>query len=212
MRPLTVSKTDVCFLPDPRRVITKPFAPGLEVSADGRSRAERIVSRIQAMPEAVVESTLKSVQRRFGWRHVDLGSVFEANFACVAHEVDRADELSSARRLLIGAYFTHEYSIEAAALSNPSIVAAPDQRGLAAGEQRFIVSLRAIGEGHISSIQFRSGVIDAAGQIAMDELSPYVKTARHRAPIYEKLVFRSKLTELEALIEIATRVLESLPE
>ena len=75
-----------------------------------------------------------------------------------------SDELSVERRLLIGAYFTHEYSIEAAALSNPSIVPAPDQEGLAPGEQRFVLSLRAIGEGHISSIEFRSGVIDAGAR------------------------------------------------
>jgi predicted GH43/DUF377 family glycosyl hydrolase len=210
--PIPISKTDVRFVPDPRRVLLKPFAPGGVAFADGRSRAERIVSRILALPESAVVSTMHAAQRRFASRHMDLNAAFETNFAGVVHYVEQLDELSTERRLLIGAYFTHEYSIEAAALSNPSMVAAPDQGGLAAGERRFILSLRSIGEGHISSIQFRSGVIDAGGRIAMDEPSPYVTSAWHRAPIYEKLVFRSKLTELGSLNEVAARVLASLPE
>jgi predicted GH43/DUF377 family glycosyl hydrolase len=212
MPPMTVRKSDVRFLPDSRRVITKPFSPGGDIDADGRSRAQRIVARVQTMPESVVVSTLAGAQRRYGARHVDLSSVLETNFAAVAHHVERRDELSAERRMLIGAYFTHEYSIEAAALTNPSIVLAPDQASLAAGEQRFLLSLRAIGEGHISSIQFRAGVIDASGRIVLDELSPYVKTAQHRAPVYEKLVFRLKLTELHALSDTAARVLDALPE
>ncbi|HEX9640140.1 MAG TPA: glycoside hydrolase family 130 protein [Candidatus Krumholzibacteria bacterium] len=157
-------------------------------------------------------STLLATQKRFTSRHADLNVAFEANLASVARHVERLNEISAERQLLIGAYFTHEYSIEAAALSNPSMVAAPDQQGLATGEQRFVLSLRSIGEGHISSIQFRSGVIDAGGRIAMDEMSPYVTTARRRAPIYEKLVFRDKLTELHSSNEVAERVLDFLPE
>jgi predicted GH43/DUF377 family glycosyl hydrolase len=209
---MMVRKSDVLFLANPRRVITKPFSPGSEISADGRSRAQRIIERILALPESVVVSTLGAARRRYGSRHVDLSSVLEANFAAVAHHIEHRDELSAERRLLIGAYFTHEYSIESAALTNPSMVEAPDQTNLAAGEQRFVLSLRAIGEGHISSIQFRSGVIDASGKVTVDELSPYVKTARHRAPVYEKFVFRSKLTELRALSELAARILDVLPE
>lgn len=212
MPSLTVSKTDLCFVPDPSRVVAKFFTPGAAPSAGGGSRVERILSRIQALPESVVASTLKGVQQRFASRHADLSSTFEASFAAVARYVERPDELSDERRLLIGAYFTHEYSIEAAALSNPSMVAAPDQEGLAAGEQRFVVSLRSIGEGHISSIQFRSGVIDAGGRIAMDEPGPYVTAASHRAPVYEKVFFRSKLAELDSLNEIGVRVLDSLSE
>jgi len=212
MLPIPVRKTELRFLPDSRRVITKPFAPGWELFADGRSRRQRIIARILALPESDVLATLDSTERRFSSRHGDLRSVFEKNFAAVAHDVGREDQISTERRLLIGAYFTHEYSIEAASLSNPSMVAAPDQRKLAAGEQRFVMSLRAIGEGHVSSIQFRSGVIDAAGQIAMDELSPHVTTARHRPPVYEKDLFRRKLIELHSFNKIAVRVIDSLPE
>ncbi|MBW1757672.1 MAG: hypothetical protein JRJ80_16075, partial [Deltaproteobacteria bacterium] len=146
MLPVPVTKTSACFVPDPTRVITKPFTPGSERSVDGRSRVERILSRILALSESEVTTTLSTTQARFAARHVDLRSVFEANFAAVAAgHVARADELSAERRLLIGAYFTHEYSFESTALSNPSIVPAPDQEGLAPGEQRFVLSLRAIG-------------------------------------------------------------------
>ena len=113
--------------------------------------------------------------------------------------------------MLIGAYFTHEYAIEAAALSNPSIVAAPDQSGLGAGELRFILSLRAIGEGHLSSIEFRSGVIDAAGRISVDQSSRFTMVGQRREPLYDRHVFRVKLQELGVLNEIAGLVLDPLP-
>ena len=86
--------------------------------------------------------------------------------------------MSADRRLLIGAYFTHEYAVEAAALFNPSIVPAPDQSGLASGAKRFVMSLRAVGEGHLSSIEFRSGVLDADGGIAIDEPGPHLVGGR----------------------------------
>ena len=193
MIPVPVTKTSARFLPDPTRVITKPFTPGAERSVDGRSRVERILTRILALSESEVTTTLSTTQARFAARHVDLRSIFEANFAAVAAgHVARADELSAERRLLIGAYFTQEYSIESAALTNPSIVPAPDQEGLAPGEQRFVLSLRAIGEGHISSIEFRSGIIDAGGLIEMEAPSRNASTARHRAPVYDKHVFHDQ--------------------
>ena len=146
MPPVLVTKTSARLVPDPTRVIAKPFTPGSERSVDGRSRVERILSRILALSDSEVRTTLSTTQARFSARHVDLRSVFETNFAAVAARyVARSDELSAERKLLIGAYFSHEYSIESAALSNPSIVPAPDQEGLAPGEQRFVLSLRAIG-------------------------------------------------------------------
>jgi predicted GH43/DUF377 family glycosyl hydrolase len=213
MRTIPVTRTSARLVPDPTRVITKPFMPGSEHSVDGRSRVERILSRILALSESEVRTTLSTTQARFSARHVDLRSVFETNFTAVAaRHVAQTDELSAERKLLIGAYFTHEYSIESAALSNPSIVPAPDQEGLAPGEQRFVLSLRAIGEGHISSIEFRSGVIDAGGQIEMEAPSRRASTARHRAPVYEKHIFHTKLRELDIYNEIAATVLDALPE
>jgi predicted GH43/DUF377 family glycosyl hydrolase len=193
-------------------VISKPFFPGVDLFPDGRTRVQRIVSRILAMPEETVVSTLAETCARFESRHVDLISVLEQRFAMMARHVPDSNELSLERRRLIGAYFTHEYSIDAAALSNPSLVQAPYQEGVPAGSLRFIMSLRAIGEGHLSSIQFRSGVIDAAGHIALDAATPFARTALHRPPLYEKVTFRAKLSELGAYTETAQRVLEPLPE
>jgi predicted GH43/DUF377 family glycosyl hydrolase len=198
------------LLPDPRRVISKPFMPGGEV--DGRPRVQRILERVLGLPEATVTATLADAYARFSPRHVELPTVLERRFAELTRHLEHADELSPERRQLIGAYFTHEYSIDAAALSNPSIVRAPYQEGVAAGSLRFIMSLRAIGEGHLSSIQFRSGVIDEQGQIALDATSKYARTAMHRPPIYEKAMFRAKLTELDSYTETAERVLDPLPD
>lgn len=200
----------MCLLPDPKRVISKPFMPGGEV--DGRSRVQRILDRVLSLSEATVAETLSEAYARFSSRHVDLTSVLERRFDDVAHYLERPGDLSLERRRLIGAYFTHEYSIDAAALSNPSIVRAPYQEGVAAGSLRFIMSLRAIGEGHLSSIQFRAGVIDAQGRIALEETSKYARTATHRPPIYEKAMFRAKLSELDSYTETAERVLDALPE
>jgi predicted GH43/DUF377 family glycosyl hydrolase len=132
------------------------------------------------------------------------------NFAVVADRLDLPDDLSEARRQLIGAYFTHEYSIEAAALGNPSMVAAPDQSGLGRGETRFILSLRAVGEGHISSIEFRSGVVGADMTISIDEPSRYVVTGDRTAATYDKGFFTKKLGDLDALNDIASRVVDAL--
>ena len=212
MLPVPVTKTSARFVPDPTRVITKLFAPQGYLSAEGRSRVERILSRIVAMSESAVATTLRTIQDRFAGRHLDLRAVFEANFAAVADPVVRAGELSTERRLLVGAYFTQEYTIESTALSNPSIVSAPDQAGLAPGEERFVLSLRAIGEGHISSIQFRSGVVDGGGQITMEAPSRFASTGLRRPPLYEKAIFRGKLLELRGHDEIAAAVLDALPD
>ena len=124
--------------------------------------------------------------------------------------LEQPEDLSPARRLLIGAYFTHEYSIEAAALGNPSMVLAPDQSGLRDGESRFIISLRAIGEGHISSIEFRSGVINANQEIALDEPSRHAVTGRRTAATYDKGFFATKLGDLHAFNDIVQQVLSGL--
>lgn len=172
---------------------------------------ERILSRIFAMPAPVVASTLAVTHQRFSSRHADLTAVLERSFDAVAHLVARPGDLSSERRRLIGAYFSHEYSIDAAALCNPSMVEAPDQDGVAPDELHFIMSLRAIGEGHVSSIEFRSGVVDAEGRVTVDEAGPFAATGRRRAPLYENRMFHKKLVELRSFNETAERVLAALP-
>lgn len=209
---ISVTKSKVCFTPDSTRVLAKPFLHGAPVSIDGNERVRRIVARVLSLPESRVVKTLASTEAHFEGRHRHLRQAFEANYATVVTFVPQEAQLSLERRLLIGAYFTHEYAVEAAALSNPSMVAAPNQGGLRSGETRFIMSLRAIGEGHISSIQFRSGVVGADGTIAVDTTTRFLATAEHRAPIYEKHLFHDKLVELRALSDIAAAVLERLSE
>jgi predicted GH43/DUF377 family glycosyl hydrolase len=164
------------------------------------------------MSDSEVTTTLASTLEDFGNRHRDLEDALARHFEAVAHHVEDPEDLGSERRLLIGAYFTHEYSIEAASLGNPSMVPAPDQTGLQPGDQRFIMSLRAIAEGHLSSIEFRSGVIDAGSSITIDEASDYANTGSRRSAIYEKHLFRAKLAEMGVLNEIAAMVLDLLPD
>jgi len=191
-------------------VITKPFLSGEQGPTDEPSRVDPILHRILAMPEAEVAATLSSMEARFAGRHADFSDVLEASFNLVARHVEDAHSLSHDRRLLIGAYFTHEYAIEGAALSNPSIVSAPDQSDLRRGEQRFVMSLRAIGEGHISSIEFRTGVIGPTGEVTVDGLGRFPVTGERTPPNYDKQHFVSKLEELGALDDFALACLDPL--
>jgi predicted GH43/DUF377 family glycosyl hydrolase len=204
----------VRLVPDPTRVITKPFVPREEHFANGSSRFQMMFERIVAMPEAVVGTTLSSSRALFDDRHRDLDAVFEKNFEVVAGHLAAAGfdgtRLSDDRRHLIGAYFTHEFSIEAAALGNPSMVPAPDQSGLAVDEVRFVMSLRAIGEGHLSSIEFRTGIIDAEATVRVDEPSDYVATGDVQSGQHRKSLFTAKLQELGMMNEIDRRVLSRL--
>lgn len=211
MNPIPVVRTDVRFVPDSSRVITKLFLPGDQVFPDGRSRIELIVDRILAMPDDELESTLAAAYESFADRHLDLRGTLEQSFGAAVGGIGVPAEIGPKRRQLIGAYFTHEYSIESAALGNPSLVPAPDQSGLGPGEQRFIMSLRAVGEGHISSIELRSGVIDASLNVTIDEPSRYATQGSRRAPVYDKRVFSAKLAELGAANEICGAILDPLP-
>lgn len=211
MNPISVTRRRVRLRPDPRRVIAKPFHPGELAFPDGESRANLIIDRILAIPESEAAATLAMTRVQFADRHEDLDGILERNFIDVAHHIGDPDGLSPAQRLLIGAYFTHEYSIEAAALTNPSLVPAPDQSGLQSSEQRFIMSLRAIGEGHISSIEFRTGLIDAGGEITVDEPTGYAITGSRTPPLYDRRVFSTKLDELGASNEISQMCLDALP-
>jgi predicted GH43/DUF377 family glycosyl hydrolase len=211
--PLTLTKTPHRLLPDPRRVITKPFLLGEASVANGDSRVKTILDRVLAIPEEKVAATLEEILRDFSSRHRDFEQVLEDHFRLVSRHLDPTESLSPERRLLIGAYCSHEYSIEAAALCNPSIVPAPDQSGLPRGASRFILSLRAVGEGHISSIEFRSGVIELGGKIAFDSISPFVSMGKRVPnPSYEKQVFHSKMGELGFHNEVSRWVLDRLPD
>jgi predicted GH43/DUF377 family glycosyl hydrolase len=208
-----IRRTSHCLRHDPRRVIAKPYLPGEEIAADtATTRAGLLMGRILALPEPEVAAMLEQTLERFGARHKNFEALLERHFGMVADRLD-GSALSRARRLLIGAYFTNEYSVEGAALFNPSIVPTPDQTGLAAGERRFVMSLRAVGEGHISSIEFRTGVIDAGSELTFDRLGSTLVTG-DRAPhtSHDKAQFSAKLVELGAGNELGLEILGRLPD
>jgi len=201
------------LLPDARRVLAKPYSPGEEVLASGPSRAAQLMERVLAIPEADVRPLLERILSTFSHRHRDFEELLEHHFQLVAHLVNSTALLSQERRSLIGAYFTNEYSVEAAALFNPSIVLAPEGDEFAAGEKRFVMSLRAVGEGHLSSIEFRTGLIDAAGGLTFDPTSRYLVPGHRTKPSrYDKGLFGAKLHELGAGNELADQVLAPLAD
>jgi predicted GH43/DUF377 family glycosyl hydrolase len=193
--------------PDPSRVLLRAFRP----SSDDIAR--HIVARIMTLPEADVAGLLDRVRQDFGHRHAHLDNFFLSRFAQVNIYLEPGTEPSPARQLLIGAHFTNEYSIEAAALFNPSIVLHPDQGGLVPGEQRFIMSLRATGEGHISSITFREGIINGQNQVLLTPSAPFI-TEPERVPnvAYAKGLFIHKLEEAGVQNDFCRRVLDKLHE
>jgi len=160
--------------PDPARVIVRPFKPATEprnLNPTDKTRADHIVARVLAMSAKEASAQLEEVLENFQGRHLNLLAQFEAR----ANEMEEAFashvSFTDIKRQLIGAYFLHEYSFEAAALFNPSIVSHPDQSGAPEGGRRFVLSLRAVGEGHVSSLTFRSGSIAANGDVVVDPTS-----------------------------------------
>jgi predicted GH43/DUF377 family glycosyl hydrolase len=207
-----VKRTSHRLQHDPSRVIAKPYLPGEEIFTDTGTRAGLLMARILALPEDEVARVLAETVEMFAGRHRRFEQLLEHHFALVAHRVGDA-ALSRERRLLIGAYFTNEYSVEGAALFNPSLVPAPDQAGLRSDERRFVMSLRAVGEGHISSIEFRTGVLDGTSTVTFEPLGPHLVTGDRAPPAaYDKASFRAKLIELDAGNDVAWAIVNSLPE
>ena len=189
------------------RVITRPHIPG------DPTRIKILINRVAKLSEENVNNLLESVFQDFSSRHRNFRTALEKSFNLVAAHVPKNLSLSSEQQLLIGAYFTQEYSVEAAALFNPSIVPHPDQKGVVKGSQRFIMSFRATGEGHVSSIEFRSGIVDANRDIFFDPVSQYVATPMmHVDPVYHRLHFQRKFEELGVHDRITNHLLEGLGE
>jgi predicted GH43/DUF377 family glycosyl hydrolase len=166
-----LDRQPVHLRPDPTRVIVRPFKPATEprdLNPTDKTRANHIVERVLALSSDAAERQLNDVVENFLNRHRNLLQTFEAR--AVEMEDALADHavFTQVQRRLVGAYFLNEYSFEASALFNPSIVAHPDQSGTPAGSLRFILSLRAVGEGHVSSLTFRSGLVAPDGTIDLD--------------------------------------------
>lgn len=202
--------------PDARRILLRPFMTAAEARPTGQPEASRrlldILARVLTLDDAAVEATLDAVFEEFGHRHDDIRAIFLERHAKLAPLLPVGRGLAEDRQLLLGAYFTNEYSLESSALFNPSIVAAPDQSGLGHGELRFILSLRATGEGHISSITFRSGVASPEGELRLDPVSRFVRSPRPEpAARYDLKLVRRKLHELGVGREAADRATSGLP-
>jgi predicted GH43/DUF377 family glycosyl hydrolase len=195
------------ILGDDSRVITRPHIPG------GAHRIPKIIQRIVDLPDRTAEGLLEQIMLDFSERHKDIKSVFEHHLNAVKDYIPPNVVLSETKKALIGAYFTSEYSIESAALFNPSIVLHPDQSGVDKGGLRFIMSLRATGEGHVSSIVFRSGILDEHNMFIFDPVSDYVETPDIQLnPVYDRHLFQLKLNEMEACNEVTAHLLDQLPE
>jgi len=195
----------VTFRPDNRRVLIRPFIPS------DPARVVNIIGRAMLLSEEEAAAQLASVTAEFAARHADIRAIWRTNYERVKPHVFSGKELSETRQLYIGALFSGEYALESAALFNPSIVAHPDQGGLGEGELRFIMSLRATGEGHISSIEFRCGIIHADHTITVEEPSPFVTAPLvNPNPTYRKKIFLHKLMEMGFENDWSGEVMKSL--
>ncbi len=205
--PLQVHRTSVILKPDQTRVLLRPFTPG------DCERTAGIIARIMAMSEEDACALLEAVSAEFSLRHQRIRVRFLERFEQVRESLPANEEISLQRRMLIGCYFLAEYSLESAALFNPSIVPHIDQSGLPQGALRFILSLRATGEGHVSSITFRTGVIQADHRIEIVTPSGFLTEPRQTPnPRYEKPLFERTLSELGLTGEFTRRVMHTLGE
>ena len=202
-----VSRTSTILKPDQSRVLLRPFTPG------DSHRLSRIIARIMSLPEDRVRPLLNEVSAEFSQRHEQIHSLFLERFEQISDLLLTDGQISEQRRLLIGSYFLAEYSLESAALFNPSIIPHPDQADLPPGALRFILSLRATGEGHISSITFRTGIIYGDHRIEISPATGFLTEPRQVPnPLYEKAQFAKKLSELGLTGEFTRRVINKLGE
>jgi predicted GH43/DUF377 family glycosyl hydrolase len=208
--PLPVERLPVRFVGDDRWVITRPFLPG------GEERTRNLFQRVSRLSDEEVKGIYRRVVEDFRHRHADIEAVFSRNFEAALISMGDAGEdsrLSSDRRLLIGSYFSMEYSVASAALFNPSIVPHPDQTNVSPGSKRFIMSLRATGEGHVSSIVFRTGLINPDHTIDVDPPGPFSHHARLSPDrLYIKQLFRRKLHDIAISETAVNLVMHRLPE
>ena len=202
---MKISKHSTKLYASPKAIIT------LFLRLPGRDRVLHVIRRLEKLSEKDVEETLDDVMKDFGDRHRNIQGIFISHFNKI--KIQYGWELSNFsvnKQLLLGAFFTKEYSIQAAALFNPSIVPHPDQLGLNPGEKRFIISLRATGEGHISSIIFRTGTVDLLGKISLEMPAGFCRILQKNndAVYYKKDIQRS----VESVKGFDAIVLDRLPE
>src|SRR5438132_8153350 len=205
MKTITVKRAGVTLNPDRSRVLVRPFR------LTSSQRTTNICARVMALSESEVSELLQDVLAEFDERHQQTRDLLKRGFERAKSALLTNHKLSEDRQLLLGAYFTHEYALEAAALFNPSIVPHPDQSDLAPGSLRFILSLRATGEGHISSITFRTGFLSPDGNITINAPTRFcLEPSQAPNASYEKHLFERKLQELGLTGDLSRQALNGL--
>lgn len=207
---MVARRTDRFIAPDTSRVLSRLFVAGHDDFGSRESRTSIIIGRVMQLSGAEVRAALADVEERFAGRHVDLDLLLETHAQRVANRIAPDAALDEERWRLIGAFFSHECSIEGACVTNPSAVEHFDQSGLPAGHTRFIMSVRCIGEGHRSSIGFRTGVLDDTGDVLLDEPGARLTAGTHCDSKLEHMAFVGLLERMGDYGENARYVLEAL--
>jgi len=192
---VAVNRKETEFLPDASRLIVR------FLYTDDR-RAAQVIQSVLNMSDDETRVVLNQVLRDYSLRHRNISKIFEKHFDRIVPLFNQIhihpDTLDYSKKILIGSYFTMEYSIESAAFFNPSMVEHPDQSEISPGHKRVIISFRATGEGHISSIVFRTGVLDGENNLVMEPVGNLLEEAEHiRRHVYDKLSFQEKLDEMQ---------------
>jgi predicted GH43/DUF377 family glycosyl hydrolase len=206
---IQVKRKDIKFYPNSKRIIARYFSPG------GDERAEGIITKLLSLSDEDTRVTLNRILTGYSKRHRNITRVFMKHYSNVKHIIARLgidpETISRDKQLLTGSYFTMEFSIESSAFFNPSIVEDPDQTALGEGERRFIVSFRATGEGHISSIVFRSGVIDKYNNLTFKSPGDLLDIPEAvKMHTYEKSSFIEKLSEMDVHMDLIGLVMDRL--
>ena len=196
--------------PDPARVVARLFLPGEELNG-AHSRARQVVGRVMSLAEDEVEWLAAGLLRDFGGRHHNYRELLRRHASIVSAHIEQARELTAARTLLLGATFTAEYATEAAGLCNPSAVLSPDQGGLRAGQARVALSVRGIGEGHISSIGFCSAIVGPGAQWSFEPRLLPVSVAKTTPASWRRAHLHAVLADQGPLDELGQAVLHALP-
>jgi predicted GH43/DUF377 family glycosyl hydrolase len=200
--PVEIHRSPVRIDPNLERVVARPFIPS-------PARIERLAEYVSALSDDLVLATETEVLASFGKRHASLESVLDEHATMAAAVVPSIGALGERRRRLLGAYLTQEYSMEAAAITNPSIVPAPTPAS-SPDQLRFVLSMRAIGEGHISSIRFREGLFDSSGRVELEPEQPYSWLGRRDEAKLDHSWFAMELNEAAAdssAVKALTRIL-----
>ena len=194
--PLAV-RSPLGVVPDPARVVGQLFVPGHALVGELAGHASNVVDHVLLLSDIDLIETLDEITARFGGRHRDLAALFDHHAQRLADHIPASVELSAPRRMLLGATFTHEYAVEAAAVCNPSAVPAADQTGLDPGELRVVLSVRQIGEGHRSSIGFRTIVIGSDGDVSIGRRAAFTTAGTIEAVTLEADVFEGLPTDVD---------------